>query len=188
MLNKNAVAKSVIVFFLCEFFLAIFQLSRYRIIFLVISECIILVFFMSAYLKVDNRKKTLFSCFAFTALLHFITIGLYVFDRHEVLKLGILNYLVYSILLFALSNIFFKLNGIMISIRKTFLLMIPSYILSVLVMLIRIAIVKPGLLFLIKILDYYDFSVLIKSGILIDYSIIYFCFLFFCYNSLASTK
>lgn len=185
MLNKNAIAKSFILFLLCEFFLAIFQIFRYRIIFLIISEFMILVPFIYEYLKLNKKRKTLFICsaFIFTFLLNFITIGLYLLDRYKVSKFGLLNYLVYSILLFILSIMFIKLNKIMISLKKTFLSMILSYILSILIMLIRISIIKPSLLFLFKILDYYNFPTLIKSGILVDYSVIYFCFLFFCYNS-----
>lgn len=181
MFNKKSFGKSLFLFFSSEFFISLFMIFNFKLYYLVLSEiCGIFCFWY--YIRIysmQKKRRIILSLFIVSFLINLMTIILYLLDKYGILRLGLLNLVFFGIALFILAIIFIKLNNICISLKKLLLLLLYSYIISVLYMLIRIFLCRPSLIFLLKIIEVYNFPTLIRFGLPMDVTITLSCLLFY---------
>ncbi|WP_318677100.1 hypothetical protein [Treponema sp.] len=98
-------------------------------------------------------------------------------EKEEIINLQNFNVLLIVLFFPVITEIFIKSKAlnIKINIFKIFLITIFSIIISIATMSLRIYLINPGLILVLKLLDYYSISFLVKIGIIFDYAITYFC-------------
>lgn len=165
-------------FLLMELFICLFQMFRYKIIFLIVIELLLIPFF---FLFFYNRIKSISNLIlpSITCILstNISFIFLYLMEKEEIINLQNFNVLLIVLFFPVITEIFIKSKALNIkmNIFKIFLITIFSIIISIATMSLRIYLINPGLILVLKLLDYYSISFLVKIGIIFDYAITYFC-------------
>ena len=165
-------------FLLMELFICLFQIFRYKIIFLIVIELLLIPFF---FLFFYNRIKSISNLIlpSITCILstNISFIFLYLMEKEEIINLQNFNVLLIVLFFPVITEIFIKSKALNIkmNIFKIFLITIFSIIISIATMSLRIYLINPGLILVLKLLDYYSISFLVKIGIIFDYAITYFC-------------
>ncbi len=165
-------------FLLMELFICLFQMFRYKIIFLIVIELLLIPFF---FLFFYNRIKSISNLILPSIICILSTnisfIFLYLMEKEEIINLQNFNVLLIVLFFPVITEIFIKSKAlnIKINIFKIFLITIFSIIISIATMSLRIYLINPGLILVLKLLDYYSISFLVKIGIIFDYAITYFC-------------
>lgn len=126
-----------------------------------------------------SSKTFYFTFFFCSVAINIILIILYFLDKEEIIQLHLFYLPLFIILLTLLTCFFIKSNKIKVDLYKAILLIVPSFLFSLLFMFMRISLIRPSLFFILKLLDnqLISLSILIHTGLLMDYTIVYLCFI-----------